>query len=244
MTAQCAGWGLYHRGVVAICSLCLVADAGAMMNLCFSIPLAVCTFRATDSKILMHNMVSWAGAAAGGLVFGYFTDAVGRKRIIMVILVFEFIGLIGSSFAPTESMFALSIIVLGMGTSSSTTTTKIYIAEVVPKNKRGSKLVLLDVCWSVGYLLATVFFSGFVPIIFRELADVRSKLKFYTWRMLFGLVGTVTILVSCATSLLGSSPRFLLAMRKVQEAGEVLRLMFALNKSEHAKNYQVRMGMH
>lgn len=66
-----------------------------------------------------------------------------------------------------------------------------------------------------------------------------KKFRPNSWRVLTGLGGIPNLIMACATSLLPTSPRYLLYRRRYEEALTVLRQIYAINNSKHADTYSV-----
>ncbi|KAI4498351.1 hypothetical protein M0802_006530 [Mischocyttarus mexicanus] len=75
-----------------------------------------------------------------------------------------------------------------------------------------------------------------VPSIIRMLY---KKFRPNSWRVLAGIGGVPSLIVSCAVSLLPETPRFLLYQQRQEEAIQVLRQIYAINNSKHIETYPV-----
>lgn len=63
--------------------------------------------------------------------------------------------------------------------------------------------------------------------------------KSVIFRFLYGISGSFSIMTACASSLLETNPRFLLAQKRTEVALYSLRHMFSLNSSQHWEKYNV-----
>lgn len=65
------------------------------------------------------------------------------------------------------------------------------------------------------------------------------KVTSVTFRIMYGLSGSLAIMVACASSLLQLSPRFLLMQKKIELALYALRHIYCMNTSQHWEKYNV-----
>jgi MFS family permease len=126
------------------------------------------------------NSLTLLASAAGGLLFGFFADRVGRTRSLMVsILVYS---LASGACALSTSVLQLAVFrfVLGLGMGGEWTTGAALIAETWPAEHRGKALGLMQSTWAVGEMIA----AGVVALV----------LPSFGWRAVF-LVGVLPALV-------------------------------------------------
>ena len=67
-----------------------------------------------------------------------------------------------------------------------------------------------------------------------------EKFRPCSWRVMAGLGAASSLLMACVSSLLPSSPRYLLYRKHPEKALAVLRQIYAINFSKHADKYSVR----
>jgi MFS family permease len=126
------------------------------------------------------NSLTLLASAAGGLLFGFFADRVGRTRALMVsILVYS---LASGACGLSTSVLQLAIFrfVLGLGMGGEWTTGAALIAETWPAEHRGKALGLMQSTWAIGEMIA----AGVVALV----------LPSFGWRAVF-FVGVLPALV-------------------------------------------------
>jgi MFS family permease len=126
------------------------------------------------------NSLTLLASAAGGLLFGFFADRVGRTRALMLsILVYSLAsGACGLSTSIVQ--LALFRFVLGLGMGGEWTTGAALIAETWPAEHRGKALGLMQSTWAIGEMIA----AGVVALV----------LPAFGWRAVF-FVGVLPALV-------------------------------------------------
>jgi MFS family permease len=126
------------------------------------------------------NSLTLLASAAGGLLFGFVADRIGRTRALMIsILVYS---LSSGACGLSSSIIQLAIFrfILGLGMGGEWTTGAALIAETWPAEHRGKALGLMQSTWAIGEMIAAavvafvlprygwraVFFVGVLPALF------------------------------------------------------------------------------
>ena len=126
------------------------------------------------------NSFTLLASAAGGLLFGFVADRIGRTRALMIsILVYS---LSSGACGLSSSIVQLAIFrfILGLGMGGEWTTGAALIAETWPAEHRGKALGLMQSTWAIGEMIAAavvafvlprygwraVFFVGVLPALF------------------------------------------------------------------------------
>ncbi|KOX69211.1 Synaptic vesicle glycoprotein 2B, partial [Melipona quadrifasciata] len=203
------GWGLCHCFIVGLCGMCAFAEACVLPIILVIIPFMACDLSLNTSQVTAVYATLTLGMAIGAFVFGTIIDASGRKDCIPVTMLVVFCATITLSFAQTILLIYLSIFILGIGLAGNNVVLRVYLIEILPIKRRGFCLVILDLLGIIGYIFA------------------------------LGLGGMPNLIMACATSLLPTSPRYLLYRRRYEEALAVLRQIYAINNSKHADTYSL-----
>jgi major inositol transporter-like SP family MFS transporter len=77
-------------------------------------------------------------AAVGALVGGKISDAIGRRKTIIVLAVMFFIGVLFVVFSPGFEILVTGRIILGLAVGGASTVVPVYLAELAPYEIRGS----------------------------------------------------------------------------------------------------------
>ncbi len=121
------------------------------------------------------NSVLLLGWAAGGVIFGYVADRIGRTKTLLLTMLLYSVGTACCAFAPNIWVVVLFRIVAGMGIGGEWAAGASLVAEVVPENRRVEAGALLYTSAPVGLFLATyvnkliagTYFSGSPGISWR-----------------------------------------------------------------------------
>ncbi|KAL0275259.1 UNVERIFIED_CONTAM: hypothetical protein PYX00_003169 [Menopon gallinae] len=222
------GEGIFQRFAVAVCGMATLAEAIATACVPFAVLLA---------SMLGLNSIFVVGSAIGGYWLGGVSDASGRKYILSTTSIITFIGCFVASFAQCVIMFYISLLILGLGIGGNHTATRLFISEITPKSCRGSRLVVLEIFFCVGYIIAIGLSCLLVPSTETGLGG--SSVRLNSWRILFGLSGSLSIFSACLMSVFPASPRWLLGKKQEDEAIDVLRKIYAVNRMKHEESFPI-----
>lgn len=150
------------------------------------------------------------GTMIGGPLIGYLTDLVGRRPMFIIDLCI-FLAASLTMFLVTEpwEMIALGVL-LGMVIGGDYAIGSPLLGEFSPARNRGRYLAVLEILWSVGYVVA--FFVGFVIL----------SLAPEAWRFVLASSAVPAGVILLLRHGLPESPRWLLGKGRVQEAERVL----------------------
>jgi len=126
------------------------------------------------------NSLTLLASAAGGLLFGFFADRVGRTRALMVSILVYSLASGACGLSTSILQLATFRFVLGLGMGGEWTTGAALIAETWPAAHRGKALGLMQSTWAIGEMIA----AGVVALV----------LPAFGWRAVF-FVGVLPALV-------------------------------------------------
>ncbi|WP_421843977.1 MFS transporter [Mycobacterium sp.] len=157
---------------------------------------------------------SLIGIFAGGGLFGYLTDRIGRHVMYIVDLVALAVFSILSALVDQAWQIILLRFLLGVAIGADYPIATSLLAEFLPKKQRGRFLGAMFVVWAVGAAAAYV-----VGYALRNFGPD-------TWRILLAspaLFAIVTLLARLGTP---ESPRWLLSKRRIDEADAAIKKAF------------------
>ena len=156
------------------------------------------------------------GSCAGALSIGALSDRFGRKRLLILAAI---LFLLGSGMCASSTGFLMMIvarIILGLAVGAASSLTPAYLAELAPKERRGSLSTLFQLMITFGILLAYASNLGFLG---HNIAGIRD------WRWMLGSALVPAALLLVGGLLLPESPRYLVSRGKEREAFKVLTLI-------------------
>lgn len=156
------------------------------------------------------------GSCVGALSIGTLSDRFGRKKLLILSAI---LFLIGSGMCATATGFLMMVaarIILGLAVGAASALTPAYLAELAPKERRGSLSTLFQLMITFGILLAYASNLGFLG---HNIAGVRD------WRWMLGSALIPAALLLIGGILLPESPRYLVSKGDERNAFKVLTLI-------------------
>lgn len=162
------------------------------------------------------------GAIVASLLVGPASDAIGRRRVLMLIAVLYTVSAAGSALAPNFTALVLARVLGGLAFGS-LVVSALYIAEIAPAHRRGqfvsvnqfNIVIGFSASYFANYLLLKVSQSeaGWVHAL--SLADE-------PWRWMLGLELIPAVIFVVALRWVPETPRWLLLQNRTEEARKIL----------------------
>ncbi len=160
-------------------------------------------------ELALLNSMSLAAAAFGAAIFGPLMDRFGRKAIYgfeMAILTF---GAILSAFSPSFAWLLVFRVIVGLGVGGNYPTSSVITSEYSNRSQRGYMVTMVFAMQGLGLLVGPLVAAGLLASgISHDLA----------WRLMLGFGAIPAASVIYMRRNLPESPRFLLSVKKDQEA--------------------------
>ncbi|QOL35433.1 sugar porter family MFS transporter [Bifidobacterium lemurum] len=156
------------------------------------------------------------GSMIGALTIGGLSDKYGRKKLLIVS---SLLFLAGSALSATATGFVWMVaarILLGLAVGAASALTPAYLAELAPKERRGSLSTLFQLMVTLGILLAYLSNLGFLD---------RDLLGWDDWRWMLASALIPSSLLFLGGLLLPESPRYLVKQGDMRNAFKVLQLI-------------------
>lgn len=137
------------------------------------------------------NSLTLLASAAGGILFGFLADRVGRARALMVTILVYSLASGACGLARNLVELGLFRFLLGLGMGGEWTTGAALVAESWRPQHRGKALALMQSSWAIGEGLAALvagLLLGLGPI------TLMSGVELPAWRAVF-LVGVLPALL-------------------------------------------------
>lgn len=129
----------------------------------------------STGKFILLYLVSTVSSIIGSFVFGYITKAKGAHKAVKYVGMLLVIALIIGTFAVNELMFWIAGSMFGIALGSMWVTTRTYIVELTPENKRGQFFGLFAFSGKVSSILGP-FIYGSITLIFANYGNLASRL--------------------------------------------------------------------
>lgn len=169
------------------------------------------------SASLFHGNVVMAsalwGTVIGALFGGWPTDALGRKKTLILIGILYTVSAVGSAVVSDPWSFAFFRFIGGLGVGASTIAAPAYVSEIAPAEKRGRLVAMYQFNIVFGILVA--FLSNY--------AFANMGLGDMAWRWMIGIEALPALIYTVMVCTVPMSPRWLMMKGRYDEAREVLQ---------------------
>ena len=153
----------------------LLLQSGALLSL-------VPYFRLSSLFTGLVVSAPFIGSVIGAIIFGWLADKIGRRAIVLNVLLFFVLSSILSAVSLNIQMLLLSRFLVGIGIGGDIPASGSLIAEKSQPSERGALLSTQTLLWAVGAAMATVVA---LPLL---------NLGLEAWRPLLGLAAIPPVL--------------------------------------------------
>ena len=159
-----------------------------------------------------------AGLGTGSSLGGGLADRLGRNRVLMISSGVGGLLVLSCACAPSAATLALFRFLAGVLFGTSSTVAPVYIAEVVPQERRGGLVSLYQLNFALGIVLAYAVGTG--------LAGSGN------WRAMVAAGVVISAIQFCGLMTVPPSPRWLLSKNRVSEARHAMALLYGPGRYE------------
>lgn len=133
----------------------------------------------TSGQFIILYLVSTLSTIIGSLAFGYITKAIGAKRAITLVALLMIIALVFAVFATEQWMFWIAGSMFGISLGSMWVTSRTYIIELSPIEKRGQFFGLFAFSGKVSSIIGPAVY-GTVTLWMKDYGTLASRVALST----------------------------------------------------------------
>lgn len=205
-----------HRSILALVIAGCVFDSFEQNTIGIVGPVLHQAWGIGAAAIGLLNTVTFASAAVGRLLSGYFGDRYGRRTMLTIDLTLFTLGAIICAVAPNFGTLAGGRAIVGFGLGGEISIAVTMLAEFCSARFRGTAVGLINVgAGGVGNFLAPAL--GLLVFALFPGPD--------RWRFLFAVLVLPAVLVVFYRRFVPETPRFLLSRGDVRGANRVLSVL-------------------
>ena len=177
----------------------------------------------TPFRVGVVTAILLLGAAVGAAVGGRLSDALGRRRMILLLAIIFFIGTMGCVLSPNYEVLVFFRFVLGLAVGGASVTVPVYLAEISPYERRGSLVTRNEFMIVFGQFLAFAINA----IIYNIWGD-----NDVVWRYMLLVAVLPAFVLFFGMLRMPESPRWLVHKGRDQDALDVLRQVRSSERAE------------
>jgi len=202
--------------------LLFISIVAALGGLLFGFDIAIITGAGpylVETFELNNIQEGWAyssllfGCIIGAAVAGRITDAIGRKKILIIVAVLFALTSIGSALVFNLNSLVFARICGGIAVGAASTVSPMYISEVTPKRFRGSLVSMYQL-----FIVTGILISYLINYMLNDIGE-------NNWRWMFATGVVPSLLFLLTLFLVPETPRYLYKKGAKNRALEVLNLV-------------------
>lgn len=161
------------------------------------------------------------GCAAGAFFAGTLADKIGRKPVMMMTAVAFIVSAWGSGIAADSLQFVLARVLGGFAVGAASVLAPAYISEIAPARIRGRLATLQQLMIVIGLFAAFMSNYWLASMSGSATALLWGGFQTYQWMFWMEIIPASIFLI--ALFFIPESPRYLVAVGKLDRARDVLR---------------------
>ncbi|WP_153800464.1 sugar porter family MFS transporter [Foetidibacter luteolus] len=174
--------------------------------------------------------IALIGTIIGALTGSIPSDALGRKKTLLLIAVLYLLSSIGTAMSTNWYIFLFFRFAGGIGVGASSVTAPVYISEIAPAGKRGSLVALFQ--FNVVFGILVSYLSNYI------IGSVAEA----SWRLMLGVQAIPSLIFLVLVRLVPETPRWLILKQgRFEEAKAILKI---INPEEYEKDYATIISGH
>ncbi|PLR69477.1 MFS transporter [Bacillus sp. UMB0893] len=143
----------------------------------------------TSGEFILLYLVSTVASIAGSFAFGYITKSIGTKRSITLVGIVLLVALAFATFAVNPFMFWIAGSLFGVSLGSMWVTSRTFIVELTPPDKRGQFFGLFAFSGKVSSIIGPLLY-GTITLVLADYGDLASRIAIGSL-MILALIGLI-----------------------------------------------------
>lgn len=203
-----------HAGLVLVCTLAMTATISEMsLSGALSAIFSSGANKASSGELSALLSSVYVGAVIGAPLFGWLADRLGRRGVLIAVLLWIATTSLVAGFTHDILQLTLCRGLAGLALGVLPPLIVSLLADVLPPQQRG-----VMTFWCIG--LSTV--GPFCTLMFLRAMATSTWHGGESWRLTFGVLALLCLLTAGAAALLPESPRFLAVRGRMAEALQAL----------------------
>lgn len=235
---ELAGFGRVQIVLSILAGLGMMASINEAMGMSIILPASQCDLDLDAGEKGIVGGAIFLGTMCSSYFWGYLADTRGRQPILKY-------ALFATSFFGAISFLAngfVSLLVLrfltGVCVAAPASTVYAYLGEFTTPSRRSQMLSFASVWGGVGIVYVSLV--GWWILSYDWVFAITDSFDFKPWRLLFIINTLPAFLNGIAFCFCPESPKFLMSQGRNEEALEVLKMVYKLNKgTDNADGYEV-----
>ena len=216
------GFGKYQYTAYLFAGLTQFSDGSEIVGLSILLPILKNEWSITDDQQGILGSILFFGIFFGSILGGYVSDILGRRTALLYSSLILFILGVASTLVNSVATFIIIRGLFGLVIGFTIPLGPSLASELTPVNIRGRSIVAVNAFFSLGSFYAVIVAKLCLDSL--ESGDWQAMLIWCSIPSLIVYIGTWRFIKE--------SPRYLIAVDRLEEAIEVLNYMASVNKPE------------
>jgi putative MFS transporter len=183
-------------------------DAFDALAIAYVLPVLVGLWKLTPVEIGFMISIGFVGQFVGAILFGWLAERCGRLRVATWTVAIFALASFACALAPSYSVLLVLRFIQGIGLGGEVPIAAAYINEFSRAKGRGRFFMVYELVFPLGLLAAALIGMWAVPNL--------------GWQSMFIIGGAPAVLVLFMRKVLPESPRWLIAVGRLDEAQQVV----------------------
>lgn len=161
------------------------------------------------------------GAAVGALGCGRLSDAIGRRKTMIILSVIFFVGTLGAVFASDLAVMLPARFILGLAVGGASVVVPVYLSELAPTERRGTLGGRNELAIVIGQLAAFVI-NAIIAAVWEPATESNPDGHAGVWRIMLAVCALPAVCLFIGMLKMPESPRWYISKGRHDEALAVL----------------------
>ncbi|KAK9503950.1 hypothetical protein O3M35_010400 [Rhynocoris fuscipes] len=239
---ELTGSGLYSYWIIFVCGINILASVNICLIMAYVIPSAGCELKLSSSEKGILTSISFTGMLFSSHLFGFLSDAYGRRYVATRCNAISACLCLLSSVAPDFKWLTIIWFANGFVVAGAMTPTYVLVSEFCSFKHRTKHLL---VCSAISSQVS-VYLPCIALLVMSNDNEYLSNIPLVgilissTWRLFIAVMCLPLLLGILLFMLIPESPKYLLSKGYKYETLEILRKMFEINMKQNPEQYPVK----
>ncbi|XP_052125810.1 synaptic vesicle glycoprotein 2C-like [Frankliniella occidentalis] len=233
------GFGKFHYLLMAALIPFCCSQLFSSGSTAFVLPVAGCDLELEDYQKGTLNGATYLGNIVSGLLWGGMADMFGRKMILAMCFLVDFIVSLACAFANSYWQMLVLKILAGVVIAGPNSVLYAYLAETHDDKHRSMAIMMTGMCFAVAQIVQPVLAFALLPLDLR-VPMIEGAMDLTSWRLFLLVCALPSLWAGLWCLRLPESPKFLMSQGKQEEALRIFRGIYATNTGQDPDTYPIK----
>ncbi|XP_036344025.1 synaptic vesicle glycoprotein 2B-like [Rhagoletis pomonella] len=234
---EVAGFGTFNILLIISALPAAIATVVETSTMSYILPSAECDLKLTLLDKGLLNAITYLGMISSAIVWGYFADTKGRKKLLVFGYLSNIISVLGGACSQNVIQLMVFKYISGFIMCGPFAVLMSYLTELHGKKHRSRVIMFVGLMFSVGNISLPLVALGVLPSHwdFQLLG-----LQFHSWQVFLAISAIPCLFGGTLLSFFPESPKFLMSQGRNAEALRVFQRIYALNYRKKREDYPIK----